>query len=242
MRNLMTPNITLAIVLLAAMAAVALRAAARRPEPRWAPGAGSAPIAVRIPGPLGRRPVPLSRCRTYFTSCTPMGAMLLARSATASTGRRNASTEPQPEPLILGLVPDQPAPGAVTDRVHKAIYCRRQAAELSQPSCLTGARAARTADAGGQIPQGAAMNAGEPATPPDLFGGPPPVRSAEVMAAPRSPWRSPVRCGRTRPAHSHADERTDQRGRRIVPAARLRSRRSIVIFGLHRSSTTPIIA
>ena len=24
--------------------------------------------------------------------------------------------------LILGLVPDQPAPAAVTDRVHKAIY------------------------------------------------------------------------------------------------------------------------
>jgi hypothetical protein len=67
-----------------------------------------------------------------------MGAMLLARSATASTGWRNASSEPQPEPLILGLVPDQPAPGAVTDRVHKAFYCRRQAAELSQPSCLTG--------------------------------------------------------------------------------------------------------
>jgi hypothetical protein len=36
----------------------------------------------------------------------------------------------------------------------------------------------------------------------------------------------------------HADERTDQRRRRIVPAARLRSRRSIVIFGLHRSSNT----
>jgi len=54
MKNLMTPNITLAIALLAAMAAVALRAAARRPEPRWAPGAGSAPVAVRTPGPPGR--------------------------------------------------------------------------------------------------------------------------------------------------------------------------------------------
>ena len=56
MKNLMTPNITLAIVLVAAMAAVALRAAARRPEPRWASGAGSAPVAVKIP----RSPGPAS--------------------------------------------------------------------------------------------------------------------------------------------------------------------------------------
>ena len=53
MKNVMTPNITLAIVLVAAMAAVALRAAARRPEPRWASG-GSAPAAVRTPGSPGR--------------------------------------------------------------------------------------------------------------------------------------------------------------------------------------------
>ena len=32
-----------------------------------------------------------------------MGAMLLARSATASTGRRNASSEPEPEPLSAQL-------------------------------------------------------------------------------------------------------------------------------------------
>ena len=50
MKNMMTPHITLAIVLVAAMAAVALRVAARRPEPRWAPGAGSAPVAVSPPG------------------------------------------------------------------------------------------------------------------------------------------------------------------------------------------------
>jgi hypothetical protein len=209
MKNLMTPNITLAIVLLAAMAAVALRAAARRPEPRWAPGAESAPITVRAPSSRAGQPALLSRCRTYFTSCTPMGAMLLARSATASTGRRNASSEPQPEPLILGLVPDQPAPGAVTDRVYKAIYCRRQAGELSQPGGLTGARAARAADAGGQMPQGTAMNAGEPATPPDLFCGPPPViRPAASWL--RRAFRGGVRCDadalRQR-THMHDDER-----------------------------------
>jgi hypothetical protein len=79
-----------------------------------------------------------------------MGAMLLARSATASTARRNADSEPQPEPVILGLVPDQPAPGAITDRVHKAIYCRRQAAEFSQPGGLPGARTARQATRAGR--------------------------------------------------------------------------------------------
>ena len=40
MKNVMTPNSTLTIVLVAAMAAVALRAAVRRPEPRWASGPG----------------------------------------------------------------------------------------------------------------------------------------------------------------------------------------------------------
>jgi hypothetical protein len=57
MKNSMMPTITLAIVLVAAMAGVALRAraAARRPEPRWASGAESAPIAVGTPGSLGAR-------------------------------------------------------------------------------------------------------------------------------------------------------------------------------------------
>jgi hypothetical protein len=54
MTNLMTPNITLAIVLLAALAAAGLRTAARRPEPRWAPGAESAPVAVITPDSPGR--------------------------------------------------------------------------------------------------------------------------------------------------------------------------------------------
>jgi hypothetical protein len=55
MKNSMTPAITLAVAFLAAMAGVALRAAARRPELRWAPGAESAPIAVRTPGSPGSR-------------------------------------------------------------------------------------------------------------------------------------------------------------------------------------------
>jgi len=54
MKSLMTPNIPLAIVLVAALAAVALRAAARRAEPRWVPGAESVAMAVRTPGAPAR--------------------------------------------------------------------------------------------------------------------------------------------------------------------------------------------
>ena len=147
MKNLTTPNITLALVLVAAMAAVALRCgqAARatagvRRRIRAVHGEGT-----RSPGP---RPVPLSRCRTYFTSCTPMGAMLLAPSATASTGRRRATSEPRPEPLILGLVPGRyavsaggefPRPedgGAAADVDAVTVYGDRDRAPT--PGCLDG--------------------------------------------------------------------------------------------------------
>jgi hypothetical protein len=66
MKNLMAPSTTLAIVFLAAMAAVALRAAARRPEPRWASGAESAPIAVRTPGSLGRSASAVEQMQDIF--------------------------------------------------------------------------------------------------------------------------------------------------------------------------------
>jgi hypothetical protein len=66
MKNLMTPNMTLAIVLLAAIAVVALRAAASRPEPRGAPGAGSAPIAVRTPGSAGRAASAVEQMQEIF--------------------------------------------------------------------------------------------------------------------------------------------------------------------------------
>ena len=66
MKNLMTPNMTLAIVLMAAMAAVALRAAARRLEPRWAHSAESAPIAVTIPGSPGQAASAVERMQDIF--------------------------------------------------------------------------------------------------------------------------------------------------------------------------------
>ena len=66
MKNLITPNITLALVLVAAMAAVALRAAVRRPEPRSVSWAGSAPITVRTPGPPGRQAGAVEQMQDVF--------------------------------------------------------------------------------------------------------------------------------------------------------------------------------
>ena len=77
MKNLMAPNVPLALVLLA-VAAVALRAAARRPGPPEAPGTGPAPVPVtagqsrprpavipgghdRTGGELARAPAPPGR-------------------------------------------------------------------------------------------------------------------------------------------------------------------------------------
>src|SRR5690242_5573109 len=54
MKNLMAPNIPLALVLLAAVAAVALRAVARRPE---APGTAPAPVTL-IAGQRQSQPQP----------------------------------------------------------------------------------------------------------------------------------------------------------------------------------------
>ena len=66
MKNLMTPNMTVAILLLAAIAAVALRAAASRAAPRAAPGTGSAPIAVSAPGSAGRAASAVEQMQEIF--------------------------------------------------------------------------------------------------------------------------------------------------------------------------------
>jgi hypothetical protein len=66
MKNVMTPNITLALVVLAAMAVVALRAAARRPEPRPAPGAESTPVAARTYGSPGRAASAVEQMQDIF--------------------------------------------------------------------------------------------------------------------------------------------------------------------------------
>jgi hypothetical protein len=55
MKVWMAPNIPLTIVLFAALAAVVLRAAARRPEPGRVPGTEPAPVTVTA-GPTQPRP------------------------------------------------------------------------------------------------------------------------------------------------------------------------------------------
>lgn len=59
MKNLMAPNVLLTLVLLA-VAAVALRAAAKRPEPSQAPGTRLAPVTV-IAGQSQRQPSVIGR-------------------------------------------------------------------------------------------------------------------------------------------------------------------------------------
>jgi hypothetical protein len=102
MKNPMTPTISLFIVLAAAVATVAFRTAARRPQPRPVPVTEPGPATVtagesqpqttatpvrrtppdtKSPGLQTLRtgqPVSLSRCSVSFTSCTPMSATLFA--------------------------------------------------------------------------------------------------------------------------------------------------------------------
>jgi hypothetical protein len=66
MTNLMTPNVTLAIVLVAAIAAAGLRAVARRRQLRWATGAESAPVAVMKPGSPGRSASAVKQMQDIF--------------------------------------------------------------------------------------------------------------------------------------------------------------------------------
>ena len=69
---------------------------------RWPRCAGARPARMTAPGvkrpgrPLPRhgQSVPLTRRSTSFTSCTPMGAMVFARYATASTVQRETFRHP----------------------------------------------------------------------------------------------------------------------------------------------------
>ena len=95
-----------------------------------------------------------------------MAAMLLARSATASTGWCNTSSEQRHGPASTGATDAYTRPSAFSN------------GPLSCPSPVASPRAGppRAADAGGQVSQGTARKAGEPATPPV-------IRLADVIAA-----------------------------------------------------------
>jgi hypothetical protein len=64
MKNTLAPGIPLAIVLSAAVATVALRAAARRQQPRWLPGP---------PGSPGRPPSTVEQTQYVFHELHPDG-------------------------------------------------------------------------------------------------------------------------------------------------------------------------
>jgi hypothetical protein len=130
----MAPNVPLATVVFAAVAAVALRAAARRSKPPQAPGTRPAPVTVmagqsqsqpqtavttgthdgtrgelaRPPAPCGRPASAVDQAQHIFPELHPMGATLFARHATASTGQRDASRR-------RGPVAGQAQPGSATE-------------------------------------------------------------------------------------------------------------------------------
>ena len=84
MKNQMAPNISLAIVLLAAVGAVALRAAARRPEAQGVPGTRSAPFTVTADE---------SQPRPAVTTGTHDGAGHEMAGPSASRGRPSITVE-----------------------------------------------------------------------------------------------------------------------------------------------------
>jgi len=101
MKNVMTPNITLAMVLVAAMAAVALRATARRPEPRWASVAESAPIALRTPSSPGRSASAAEQMQDIFHELHADGRNAVCTVCDSQYRLALSQKEPQPEPRSL---------------------------------------------------------------------------------------------------------------------------------------------
>src|SRR5215468_2555626 len=84
MKSQMAPNILLAIVLLAAVGAVALRAAARRPKPQGVPGTRPAPVAVLADQ---------GRSRPVATAAMYDGAGPVMARPSAPRGRRAITVE-----------------------------------------------------------------------------------------------------------------------------------------------------
>jgi hypothetical protein len=82
MKVWMAPNIPLTIVVFAALAAVVIRAAARRPEPRRVPGTKLAPVTVTADE---------SQPRPGLTAVTHNGAGREAARPTALAGRPAAA-------------------------------------------------------------------------------------------------------------------------------------------------------
>jgi len=117
MKNLMAPDVPLALVLLA-VAAVVLRAAAKRPGPPEAPGTGPAPVPVtagqsrprpagttgwhdrtggvmaRAPAPPGRPASAVDQARHIFHELHADGRHIFCAVCDTRYGERDASRRP----------------------------------------------------------------------------------------------------------------------------------------------------
>jgi len=87
MKNTMAPGIPLAIVLFAAVATVALRAASRRQEPRWLPGTEPEPVTADESRP---RPPPsaVEQMQDVFHELHPDGRNALCAVCDGQLARR----------------------------------------------------------------------------------------------------------------------------------------------------------
>lgn len=85
MKDQIAPNVLLTIVLVAAVGAVALRAAARRPGPHGVPGTGPAPATVRADE---TQPRPAVTIGTYDGAGHEMARPPAPRSQPASTAEQ----------------------------------------------------------------------------------------------------------------------------------------------------------
>ena len=112
MKNTMAPGIPLVIVLFAAVATVALRAAARRQEPRWLAGTEPEPVTV-----MARE----SRPRPAVTTGTQDGAGHETRRQPGSPGQPPSDVE-QMQYVFHELHPDgRNALCAVCDRQYRIL-------------------------------------------------------------------------------------------------------------------------
>jgi hypothetical protein len=101
MKNTLAPGIPLVIVLAAAVATVALRAAAMRQQPRWLPGTEPGP-----PGSPGRPPGTVEQMQYVFHELHPAGrnALCAVCDAQYRSAERMSASAATGSSALLGAV------------------------------------------------------------------------------------------------------------------------------------------